>query len=595
VERKGPAPGCGPFRASAGLRSLALMLVGLTGAGCVESAPVVGPPVITAPVDTAVSAGPDAVSLAGAETAWVDGDQDAAIAISDSLDAAWGARPEVPADLVRRLVRLLQVRAADDRAVRQLLYHPATLDGEWRDILRALLGELSIGELSAQTDRPTLDARALGSVRAALIWALALSGDLEGARARAAELEQAELDRPDRQRIDDVLSGRVQAADGGIRLGVILPRTGGFASVGEEVLEGVQLAAARFERDAGAPVELVIIDEALESEATGFGVPRLEAQGVAGIVGPIRSEALRSAADARTRPGTLIISPTAAADSALGPHAYSIWARERRDRAVAEALATWLGSSLEPARTVALHPANESGYFRTGVFRSLVEQAGFEWIGSRAYEPDSTTFEREIEELTELDPDIVLVIADGSRQVLQLAPQLHFYGLRGRIALVNEDWTHPTVLRRLDSTFSDYRITATYFERTQNPEWSAFAADWDKAYRRSVPDNAFAALGYDAGLLLLRTIPDPGLVRAGAVARALTRARDLQIATGTFSFDPVSRRVVRSIRVRMLLDSQLVDPDPFAIVEWSLEARAQEEERVRLEAEEELRRRRESP
>ena len=179
--------------------------------------------------------------------------------------------------------------------------------------------------------------------------------------------------------------------------------------------------------------------------------------------------------------------------------------------------------------------------------------------------------------------------------MLQIAPQLHFFGLRGRIALVSEDWTHPTVLRRLDPTFSDYRVAATYFERPGNPEWAAFEADWDEAYRRSVPDNAFAALGYDAGLLLLRSIPDPTLIRPGAVARSVTRLRDLQMATGNFSFDHEKRRLVRLTRVRMLMDSQLVDPDSEAIVEWSIEARAQEEERVRLQEEEELLRSGDSP
>mgnify|MGYP001818410272 CR=1 FL=1 len=539
--------------------------------------------------------GPEAIALGEAETAWVSGSLDSAIAMVDSLDASWIVRPEISADLVRRLVRLLQVRAADDRAVHQLLYHPAALDDEWRGILRTVVGGLSLAELERQARRITSDARASGTVRAELVRALALSGDRAGADTLAADLEDSDLDRPDREKVEDVIAGRVPTGDRGIRLGVIVPRTGGFASVGEEILDGVRLAAARYEREAGYAVELVVIDEALEGEDSGFGVARLEAQDVAGIIGPIRSGALRSAAAARTRAGTLLISPTASEDSALAPHAYSIWARERRDRAVAETLGRWLASSLEPARVASLHPANENGIRRSEMFRDIIQAAGFEWAGSRSYEPDSTTFELEIRELTALDPDVVFVVADGPRQVLQIAPQLHFYGLRGRIALVSEDWTHPMVLRRLDATFSDYRVSATYLERDGNSEWSAFAAAWDRTHRRAVPDNAFAALGYDAGLLLLRGIPDPGLVRAGAVARQVARMRELQAATGRFSFDPESRRIVRSTRIRMLLDSRLVEPDPPAIVEWSLEARTQEEERLRKEAEEELRQRRGAP
>lgn len=555
----------------------------------------VATPVVTPRPDTAMISGPDDEALVVAETAWLAGEFETAITVSDSLDAAWSRQPGVSAALVRRLVRLLLVQAADDRAVQQLLYHPQSLDGEWRSILRTLVGGLSVSELDSQVRRVTSDPRALGTVQVELVRALALSGNEARATELAAELADEDLDRTDRDMLEEFAEGRLPAAIPGIRVGVVVPLTGGFAPVGEEVLQGVQLAAERYERDVGVSVELITVDEALESDSTGFGIPWLEAQGVAAVVGPIRSVALRAAAAARSSPGTLIISPTATEDADLGPHAYSIWARERRDRAVAEALGNWLASSVELTRVAAFHPANESGHRRSDIFRSIVEAAGFEWVGSRAYQPDSTTFETELAQLTELNPDAILIIADGPRQVLQIAPQLHFFGLRGRIALVSEDWTHPTVLRRLDPTFSDFRVTATYFERTGNPEWDNFVADWDRAYRRSVPDNAFAALGYDAGLLLLRAIPDPTLVRPGSVARSVTRLRDVQTATGRFSFDHDTRRIVRLTRIRMLLDSRLVDPDPEAIVEWSLEVRAQEEERVRLEAERELLRRGEAP
>ena len=595
--RKGPAPGCGPFRIPERFPLFVLTALLLGAASCAGPEPPGGlaTPVITPPADSTMISGPEEAALAEAELAWLESDYETAITLSDSLDSAWSSRPGVSGESIRRLALLLLVQAADDRAVQQLLYHPSSLNGEWRSILRTVVGRLSLAELNVQARRVTSDAKALSTVKAELVRALALSGDEQRALELLAELADADMDGADRDKINDVSEGRLAVAAGRIRIGVVVPRTGGFAPVGEEILQGVQLAAARYERDVGIPVELILIDEALESDSTGFGIPGLEAQGVTAVIGPIRSGALRAAAAARSLPGTLIISPTATEDFALGPHAYSIWARERRDRAVAEVLGNWLASSLELTRVAAFYPANESGLRRSAIFQSIVETAGFEWVGSRAYEPDSTTFEAEISALTELDPDAILVIADGTRQVLQIAPQLHFFGLRGRIALVSEDWTHPTVLRRLDPTFSDFRVSATYFERTGNPEWEEFAADWDRAYRRSVPDNAFAALGYDAGILLLRAIPDPTLIRPSALARSITRLRDLPMATGLFSFDPESHRLIRLTSVRMMLDSQVVDPDPEAIVEWSLEAREQEEERVRLEAEKKLLRRGEVP
>lgn len=497
----------------------------------------------------------EAAGLARAEEAWLAQQFDEATRLTDSVYQAWESQPGIPDDLTRRLAALLIARAEDDRAVHQLLYHPGTLNGEWRQVLDTAAGRMSLEELDRQARRNSSDARGLETVT------------------RERDRLQAEVGSP-----------------GTIRLGVIVPQSGGFASVGREVLEGIRLATARFEAAYGYPVELLVVDEAIENEATGYGVPRLEASGVAAIVGPIRSESLRGAAAARSDPGMLIISPTAADDAFLPPHAYSIWARGRRDQAVAEALGNWLVGSMEPARVAAFFPQNASGSRRADIFRGIVERAGFQWVGGRGYQPDSTTFELEIQEITEADPDFVLVIADGPRQVLQVAPQLHFYGLRGRVGLVSEDWAHPTVRRRLDPTFSDYRVSAVYSDRADNPEWDAFAEAWDEAYRRSIPDNAFAPLGYDAALLALGGVSNPPVVRPRAVARAVTRLVDFQGATGLFRFDRRLGRLVRRTSVRMLLESQLVDPDAEAIAEWSLEARTQEEERLRLEAEEELRR-----
>jgi ABC-type branched-subunit amino acid transport system substrate-binding protein len=499
------------------LAFLTILATPVACSGAAEPTPQ-SSPVVELPEPSSSREDGDAGVLARAEEAWLAEQFGEATRLTDSLDEAWQSRPGIPDNLTRRLVTLLLARAEDDRAVHQLLYHPGTLNGEWRQALSAAVSQMSLEELDRQARRVSSDSRGLQTVSDERDRLLALA-DTEGA----------------------------------IRLGVIVPQTGGFASVGREVLEGIRLAAAQFEA-------------------------------------AIRSGALRAAAAARSDPGTLIISPTAAEDALLPPHAYSIWARARRDQAVAEALGNWLVGSMEPARVAAFYPENASGFRRVDIFRELVVRAGFEWVGSRGYDPDSTTFEMEIQEITEADPDFVFVVADGPRQVLQVAPQLHFYGLRGRVGLVSEDWAHPMVGRRLDPTFSDYRVSAVYSQRVDNAEWDAFAAAWDEAYRRSIPDNAFAPLGYDATLLALVGISNPPVARRRAVARAATRLTGFQGATGVFRFDPTVGRLVRSTSVRMLLGSQLVDPDAEAIAEWSLEARTQEEERLRLEAEEELRR-----
>lgn len=591
--RKGPAPGFGPFRAWALAGAGAILVFGACSAPArVETG---GPP---SPVPESADSvvvdtdddSPEGLLLADLETAWLNGEYRAVAASTDSLAGAWQRRPELGSGPVRRLVRLLLAGAEDELAVDQLLFHPSALDDDWRAELRAAVRRLSLDELDRLGRRQTRDEKARGTVRAEHARALVLAGRGPDGRELARSLENADLDGPDERIVEDILAGRVTSPRPGIRLGFVVPRSGGFSSVGDQLLEGGRLAARRFEQESGIPVELVVLDESAAGDSTGFGIARLDTSRLAGIVGPVRSEALQSAARARGIPGLAIVSPTAAEDSAVALHAYSLWDRAQRDTAVATAVGEWMVSAFRPGRVAALYPAGESGLRRAEVFRTIAEAGGFRWVGGEAYEADSTTHEAQIRALTAADPDIVFVVADGTRQVLQVAPQLHFYGLRGRITLVSQDWTHPTVARRLDPAFSDYRVAGVYFEREQNDEWRWFAEAWDEAYRRSLPENAFAALGYDAVNVLLRSIPDPALVRPAAVARSVERLDGLQGVTGRFSFDPESRRLTRSTRVRMILGGELVDPDVQAIEDWSLETLGQEEQRLRRDAAEGRRR-----
>lgn len=581
---------------------------------------------------------PDGLALADAERAWLDGDYLAAASHSDSLSRAWSRRPGVDDRSVRRLARLLLARAKDVEAVDQFLYHPSALDESWRAEMRAAVGRMSLEELDGLARRVTRDERAMGIVRAEQAWALARSGDDERARELARDLDPDELHDADRRKVDDVLSGRVEPAEARIRIGVVVPRSGGFEPVGDQLLEGARLAAQLYEEETGVPVEFLVVDEsaAVDSVGRGFAavapggfhepsslrdtgaemangdddadddaegrmdrdarpeVPPAEPE-LAGIIGPITTDGLRAAAAARRAPGLMVVSPTASEDSGLPPHTYSLWDRARRDSLESSTLANWTVSAFQSGRIGALHPDDESGRRRARIFREIAESAGFEWVGGQAYSADSTTHEAQIAALAEADPDFVYTIVDGPRQVLQVAPQLHFYGLRGRIILVSQDWTHPVVARRLDEPFSDYRVAAVYFEREGNAEWERFAAAWDETYRRSLPENAFGALGYDAAWLILRSVSEPTLVRPAAIARTLTRVSRARGATGEYSFDSESRRLRRSARVWMILRSELTEPDADAILEWSIEMREQERERLEREAEEEARRRGSAP
>jgi branched-chain amino acid transport system substrate-binding protein len=437
--------------------------------------------------------------------------------------------------------------------------------------------------------------------------AAALAGRPEDARRVATSLLDRGLDAIDRHELRRVLDGEIEPLGSPLRIGVVLSLTGRFERVGEQLQDGIELAFREREAAGSGPaVELVVLDDSSSVERGVDLARRLAEEGVVAVIGPIRSEVLLGAAAARPYAGLLILSPTASADSGSGPNAGSLWERSRREAGIGAALGRWLPARLGLRRLAALHPDDAGGLAGVTAF----ERAGAEWgaevVAVRAYDPDSTTFAEPITAVAAADPEAVLVLTDASRTVLQIAPQLVYYGLRSRVIAGGENWSDPDVLRQLDSTFSDFRVVATYLDRTaEGSAWERFRSSYERTFLRGLPETLLPALGYDAAGLVLAAIPEDALPRPGALSRRLRALGSWEGATGLLRFDaPVPGvaeasaegdagegvlRVRREVFVRMVRDGALVEADPAAIAAWAEAAREQEERLRELEEEKQKR------
>ena len=599
---KGSASAAGPFRAwspggAAAFLIGALLLSGCASGGGSSNGPWATPsPGREAEVPATGDVPASATGIADSARAvveqgrWLRGEE-----LSDSILPAFGSGARLTDADALAMAGLLRHLGEEDRAARLLLDHPGTLESEAAiSELRASTAGMSVTELgslhrSLATVR--VPAAAEGVVIAEYAQVLALSGDAGNADRIARTAADEELDAQDRETVRDVLSGDIAPISDPVSIGAILSLTGRFAEVGESLRDGIQLAVNEWNATAGAGerVELFIVDDRSESSASVGLIAELEAAGVAAVVGPIRSEALLDAAGSRSSAGLTVISPTAARDSATGPHVYSLWERSRRERAIGEALGQWLPERLGLYRLAALYPDSEGGRAGYLAFESAAIASGAVIEAAVSYQPDSTTFQQPVLTVAEADPEAVLVLADDPATVLQLAPQVSYFGLRSRVIAGGETWSDPMVLRRLDPAFSDYRVVATFLDRTA-PEtaWTRFVAAYEDEYRRPAPDNLLPALGYDAARVVLTGIKRDALGRPGAVSRAILDAGYVDGATGRIRWTREGHPA-REVDVRMLLDRRLVDVDPEAISTWAEEARQQEELMKELEEQEERR------
>ncbi|MFO7586733.1 MAG: ABC transporter substrate-binding protein [Gemmatimonadota bacterium] len=590
----------GPFRASGsgtgwGIGCLLVLLAACAPSGVeVGGGPV--PPGMRGPEGEAVRPesgrdAPLAAALEAASAARATGDWEAAGTVADSAARSWWGRPGLPDGEAAALASLLVDLGEEVRAAELLLLRPEGAGGEaGLDALRLAVRGMSVAELEALGGGPAAgitDRYAAGVVAVEHARALVLAGRRDEGLGFARRLVDRDLDGTDRRELRRVLDGEVSSSAEPLRIGAVLSLTGWYSRAGEQLRDGIELAfRERAAVGSGPDVELVIVDDSSDVDRGAELARRLAEEGVVAVLGPIRSEALLAAAAGRPYAGLTILSPTANSDSGTGPNAGSLWERSRREAGIGTVLGHWLPQRLGLVRLAALHPDDDGGRAGVEAFERAAHASGAEVVIVRAYDPDSTTFARPITAIAQADADAVLVLTDASRTVLQIAPQLAYYGLRSRVIAGDDNWAEPSVLRQLDPAFSDYRVVAIYLDRSrQGSAWERFREAYERTYERGLPDNLLPALGFDAASVALSSVPDDGLPRPGALSRRLRALRRLEAVTGTLRVAPVEETasggdggwtLVREVIVRMVVDGALVEADPTAISDWREEARRQE-------------------
>jgi branched-chain amino acid transport system substrate-binding protein len=557
-------------------------------AGCASAGTTVAPSQPESPDETVVwERVLDRSALDRAAEAVEDGDRGIGAVVADSLWADWLGRGDLDPESARDLVDLLDAVGDEDRAAHLLLRVPFELDGGIRKRLRGLASGLSIAELDRLMDDGAGRTDARSIVAAELSRALAAADHSERARRLAEQVLAGSPDGPERDRAEEVLEGKVLPVQEPVRVGVVLPASGRFAEVGEQILEGALLALADFESDPShSRVELVVLDDSSSVDIGIDMVERLESSDAVAVLGPVRTEALVSAAIRRKADDLVLVSPTATGGQGTRPDVYTLWDRDRRESDVATAIVSWMSEEMDLSEFGVLYPDGWSPVALEAL-RVRVNELGGRVVAAQSYPPDSTTFGAPITALASAEPEAVVVFADRPRTVLQIAPQLVYYGLRRWVTAGDANWSDPEVVRRLEPSYTDHRLVGLYVDRlSPDTPWQLFKARFEAHYRKALPNSMFTALGFDAMALILRGVPEAEPERRGAVGRSIRRDVHLG-ATGNLSVDRQTDDLRREVFIRVIEAGELRVPDTADMLVWAQEQLELEEFLNALEEEKE--------
>ena len=362
------------------------------------------------------------------------------------------------------------------------------------------------------------------------------------------------------------------------RLGLLLPVTGPYHRIGEELREGVQLA----NREAGNPFELVVADTGVdygnlpigtdlgsdlsESPASGllrvaYGVQQLLDQGVVAIVGPLFSSSSVVAATVAVRAGVPLLVPLAQ-QSGLDALGHSVFQLNTVPKTQARLLGEYATLVLGLEHLVIISPLSDYGWDFAREFTHIAERNGGQIAHSDWYVPNETRdFRHVFEEIREagfalrppppdtlevveekLEADMFIDTIDGVVVVVEsfadaktIAPQVHFHRLQTQV-LGNDFWWDPEAIQQMGpgerKNFDGVIFVSA--RQTESAASRSFVSAFRKQFRR---DPLYAAAGYDGARLLIDGW-EQGHRDPTALVEWLTTVRFYQGASGVISLSP---------------------------------------------------------
>jgi branched-chain amino acid transport system substrate-binding protein len=299
--------------------------------------------------------------------------------------------------------------------------------------------------------------------------------------------------------IRKIIKGDIIPVKLGKRIGFLGPLTGQYSIFGKRVKKGLELALKGnnfkiIERDTkGNPIETIqkVID-------------LIKKEDVFVIIGPVLSMPMIAASGISNLLKIPIISPTATEEdiASIGPYVFQL---NVGLGAQAREMAKYAAGTLGYYKIAILCPDDAYGNSLAEIFSEEAAKHGVQIVAKQNYPEGTTDFKNQMKFIKDRKPQAVYIPCYPNEAVM-IAPQLKYYRVKAKI-LGADGWNDESVPRQGE----DYVEGAIF---TGNPagvylhtkEYKSFRKLYYSQYK--VEPSRESALGYDAGMLLLKSMSE---------------------------------------------------------------------------------------
>lgn len=332
--------------------------------------------------------------------------------------------------------------------------------------------------------------------------------------------------------------------------------TGNVSNFAKSAYNGLKLAFKEINEAGGIDgkkIVLVVADNKSElSEANNATTKLIDQDKVVAIFGPVVSGNVLASSQIATENKIPMITPTGTNPEITfkdGKVRDYLFRACFIDPFQGEIMAKFATNSLN-LKKIAIYKDSSSDYAKglSDVFRATVEANGGEVIIEESYLQKDTDFKSALTKIKASNPDAIF-IPGYYQEVGMIVKQARELGID--IPLLGSDgWDSPKTveLAGVDALNNTYFCNHYSVEDT-DPNIQKFVESYKKEYNE-VPD-AFAALGYDAGMMFADSLKRAGSSDPEKIREALATISNLQVATGKLTIDEKHNPVKSAVIIEM--------------------------------------------
>ena len=345
------------------------------------------------------------------------------------------------------------------------------------------------------------------------------------------------------------------ASEDTIKIGASFALTGDVAVYGKAANNGAKLAIKEYNENGGVldkQVEYIVEDnKADEIEATTIFQKLVDKENIVAFMGSDVSSTTEAIAKISAEINMPMITPTGTkmAITSAGDNVFrACYIDPYQGRILADFAATEL-----QGKTAAILMDNGDDYSEgiAEAFAEVFESHGGTIVNKESYTDQDKDYKPLLLNIKANNPDIIL-IADYYGPVALIAQQIKEEGITS--TLVGPDGWDGVVgqIEHDPSVLEGAFFINHYSPDTDEPVTQAFIESYKAEYNED--PNSFAALGYDAAMILLNSIIEAGTTDSDAIIEKM-QASHTDGATGTITFGP-DRNPIKSVSIIQIKDGQ---------------------------------------